>query len=182
MSREWLERELEDYTKNNLKSLVDAMMVSGDGFKLIGTQIPCVLGRIDMLCSRGSNLYVIEFKAIKASERELGQVLRYCSLLQELIDPYKHITSNADFHEIARTSSFRVQPVLVAPRFEDVLFVSGCALIIAEKNGTNDFSFRSASAPFRYADIERQNKDVQALLAPFEKDVIRIAADRIGKV
>lgn len=170
MGNQWLEKELEHYAKNNICDLASKLVMEPEGFELIGTQIPCVLGRIDMLCTWRMNLFVIEFKAIKATERELGQTLRYSSLLQTVLDPYRHI-SNENFYAIADRVSYGIISVIVAPDFDKTLFVSNCLLIKVTKLDTDKFAFDQAPSPFKWSDLNHQNNQLISSLEGFEKGI-----------
>lgn len=171
MGNQWLERELEDYAKTNINALAQMLVPDTDGFDMIGVQIPCLLGRIDMLCTWRMSLFVIEFKAVKATEKELGQTLRYSSLLQNLIDPYQHIAGE-NFFPIANRIDYRVIPVIVAPDFDKTLFVSNCTLVQAAKTGDGVFALNRAQFPFGLKDFERKNTQLQSLIAPYEKGLV----------
>lgn len=171
MGNQWLEKELEGYAKTNINVLAQKLVMDSEGFELIGTQIPCVLGRIDMLCTWRMNLFIIEFKAVKATEKELGQTLRYSSLLQNVLDPYRHV-SDKNFYAIANRVSYGIIPVIIAPDFDKTLFLSNCLLIKATKTETGGFSFGRASSPFKWSDLEHQNNQLVSSLEGFEKGIV----------
>lgn len=65
------EKELEDYLENHLEAILPA------GAVLIGRQIPLPHGRLDLLAWDYGRTYVIELKARRLEENDVGQILRY---------------------------------------------------------------------------------------------------------
>lgn len=171
-AREWPEKELEEFTKNNMASLWNAMSGSPAEIDLIGTQITCALGRIDMLFTTGINIFPVEFKAVKATEKDLGQVLRYVSMIEKVIDPYSRIQLDDNYLNIANKVFFKVQPVIVAPAFDKTLFLSDCVLVAAAKNDDGSFNLSKAPSPFQWAKVDLQNAALKTSLESFEKFIV----------
>ena len=74
MAKNWKESDLEQYTVNNLDKLKSCLFSSSKiEMNLIGTQIKCTFGRIDMLAWAERSLMVIEFKAVHAGETRVSQ-------------------------------------------------------------------------------------------------------------
>lgn len=167
------ERELEDYAEANLGKLSASILWSDAKIMdMLGRQVPCAFGRIDMLASHLYTIYVIEFKAVKATEKELGQVMRYCSIVEYTLDPYKHM-SFANFDTLGAETIWNVCPVLVAPGFSDNLFSTNCMLIHAEKDG-NGFAFNRAYRTGMSQVFKLQNAKLSEAILPFEKQVAGI--------
>lgn len=114
MTRQWLEKELEDWIVGNFDSFAESAGIHPA--TLLGSQIPVAGGRLDVLgfSEHSSTVYVIECKAVRAGERELGQVLRYKDAIDYTFDIYRHV-SKETFWNIWKHFNWTVIPVLVAP-------------------------------------------------------------------
>lgn len=74
------ESELERYLllhPNELQAALFEQYNPDEPIKILGSQIRCPTGRIDMLAYWKRTLFVIELKARQATERTVGQVYRY---------------------------------------------------------------------------------------------------------
>ena len=81
------EKILEDFLEKNLNSLEQ-------GFTLVGRQYATITGPIDLLCRDKNNEYVVvELKKGRASDRVVGQILRYIGFIREtmLDDPNQNV-------------------------------------------------------------------------------------------
>lgn len=71
------EKILEDFLEKNLHRLEP-------GLKLIGRQYGTITGPIDLFCrDKNNNLVVVELKKGRASDRVIGQLLRYIGFVRE---------------------------------------------------------------------------------------------------
>lgn len=173
----WKESELENFACENIHVLGSALTMKGE-LNLIGTQIDCVFGRIDMLCWHGRNLFVVEFKAVHAGEKEFGQVSRYCSVLDRVVSPYKHMTEHFDV--AASSVSFSIVPVIVAPSFDEKLFSTNSLLVKAEKVGDSDFKLSRRTAEYGASGkFERKNRKLSSLISDFEKHVAGLSVGQV---
>lgn len=165
--RLWKEVELEHYVAGDIAALADVMFTGGENhLDLVGTQIPCMYGDIDMICTWRNTIFVIEFKAVKADESTVGQVCRYASAINAIADPYQHIPSDL-FDTIAPQVWLHVQPVVVAPHFDKRVFMSDCMLIQAKRLESGAFELSRAVSPQRLLDKEHLNKPLEKSLTPF---------------
>jgi len=122
MAKNWKESDLEQYTVNNLDKLKSCLFSSSKiEMNLIGTQIKCTFGRIDMLAWAERSLMVVEFKAVRAGEKELGQVMRYSTLIESVIDVYQHM-SDVSFN-FSSDVPYKVYPVIVAPSSSSIILL-----------------------------------------------------------
>lgn len=80
------EKILEDFLERNLDKLEP-------GLSLIGRQYPTITGPIDLFCrDKDGNLLVIELKKGRASDRVIGQLMRYIGFVkQNLLDHPKQV-------------------------------------------------------------------------------------------
>ena len=71
------EKILEDFLEKNLDALEQ-------GLKLVGRQHPTLTGPIDLLCKdENDNFVVVELKKGRASDKVVGQILRYIAFISE---------------------------------------------------------------------------------------------------
>lgn len=73
----YLERDFRDWC-----DIFGAYPPRGD-VRLIGSQVPCVSGIIDILATVKNTPMVIELKAVPVTERVIGQVMRYRSAVSD---------------------------------------------------------------------------------------------------
>jgi hypothetical protein len=176
MAKNWKESDLEQYTVNNLDKLKSCLFSSSKiEMNLIGTQIKCTFGRIDMLAWAERSLMVIEFKAVHAGEKELGQVMRYSTLIESVIDVYQHM-SDVSFN-FSSDVPYKVYPVIVAPSFDKKISASNCILIQATPIEMWDgivFNF-DGYEPNSDADFLYGNDDLKGKLVDFERYVAGLA-------
>lgn len=169
----FLEKDLEDYAEANMGSLSTAILWGGnDCLDVAGRQVPCAFGRIDMLAFHLNTIYVIEFKAIQAGQKELGQVMRYCSTVEYEIDPYKHMNFDS-FSNAGQDTHWNIYPVLVAPAFSESMYATNCILIHAMPH-QKGFSFSRATYPSISKVIHQQNSKLKQILLPIEKQIAGI--------
>lgn len=168
----FLEKDLEQYAEENIDSLSSAILWNNDKLEIVGRQIPCAFGRIDMIASYLHIVYVIEFKAIQAGQKELGQVMRYCSTVEYEIDPYKHMNFNT-FDHVGQDTIWHVYPVLVAPAFSESMYATNCILIRATPH-QHGFTFNRATYPGIGKVIHQQNSKLKQTLLPIEKQIAGI--------
>ena len=123
----WRESELEDYLASNSEGLRQAMFAHSayrDDKKLeyLGRQIRCNAGIIDLLFHSWLTLYVVELKAVKATSKDLGQVLRYSQYVSDNLHslvslPYPTRLNGAIYRFIDE-SCVQVESVIIAPSFD----------------------------------------------------------------
>lgn len=125
MANEWREKELEDYIVANPQAIGQHLhMVSVNKAELVylGRQVKCEVGIIDLLFHANWTIYVVELKAVRATAKELGQVLRYADYIQENLYDFVHVDKatyfNALIHRFVYSNIITVVPVLVATDFD----------------------------------------------------------------
>jgi hypothetical protein len=181
MAKNWKESDLERYTVNNLNKLKSCLFSSPDfEINLIGTQIKCTFGRIDMLAWVERSLMVVEFKAVRAGEKELGQVMRYSTLIESIIDVYRH--TNDNIFDFVGDIPYKVYPVLVAPSFDKKISASSCILIqVLPVESQNGLAFNMGRyEPDCIDDFLYGNDDLKEKLIDFEKYLVgRAIGDEI---
>lgn len=123
------ERDLEDSLSRNLEQLEPGLRLYKDG-NVVGRQLDTrPVGRLDLLCLDSSNrVVVIELKAGIASDRVMGQILRYMGWAREFI---------AEGRE--------VRGVIVANDFDDNLVYAAKAVSsVSLKRYSVQFKFEDA--------------------------------------
>lgn len=167
MRADWLEVTLENYVKNDIGALAMPLLLhSQRELNLIGTQIKCMYGRIDMLAWSENYLFVIEFKAVSAGEKELGQVVRYSNLIESVVNIYRHLDDFA--FRVVVDPFYRVVPVLIAPSFDKKLSSSSCLLVEASLDDGHNFKFERYYGDLGDDDIACNN-ELRIALADFER-------------
>lgn len=124
MANQWLERELENWVVANPHEIGRGMhevSVNKQPFVYLGRQIKCTVGIVDLLFHSSRTLFVVELKAVRATAKDLGQVLRYTNYIEDyLFDFVSHpypSQLNAMVYEFAK-SMVEISPVLIAPDFD----------------------------------------------------------------
>lgn len=108
----WNEKQLEDYAVENWDQVFNCVD-PGRKSTVIGRQIPCRHGIIDLLAYRGEALYIVEFKAVKADDTVAGQLQRYRRAVEGLFYP-----DAVTLGMIAALEAGRItQTIVVAPSF-----------------------------------------------------------------
>lgn len=147
MGNAFLEKELEDYVATDPGMLVECAQGSRNGgYKLLGTQIPCVTGVIDMLFCRRNGLYLVEFKAECATEKTIGQVIRYREVIQHL-NLFDYIPTDEEWLKVyPLLPEVPVGCFIVAPSFSKdclkALRYIGYG-IVADKNDSGYFNLNA---------------------------------------
>lgn len=167
MRADWLEMTLENYVKNDISVLAMPLLLHPQReLNLIGTQIKCMYGRIDMLAWSDNYLFVIEFKAVNAGEKELGQVVRYSNLIESVVNVYQHLDGSA--FRVVTDPFYQVIPVLIAPSFDKKLSSSNCLLVEANSDNGHTFEFERYYGDLDDDDITGNN-ELRSVLADFER-------------
>lgn len=193
--REWLEKELEKYIIENPNDLRDALAqyrtLPADAnecpFRVLGTQIHCDFGKIDMLCTWIDILYVVEFKAITADEKALGQVMRYVHYIETSFSPHLYLAHHYPAFKNDRLE-WKIEPVLIAPGFSRSILNCHCPLITSEQNDDNSFSLFMDIDNYELSPRYEENLHaINDLLKPFALELIgrhvgQIIADNIPVV
>ena len=129
MANEWREAELEEWVKDSpirLMRLLLPHMGEHSTIRILGQQLPCATGIIDLLVWADYSVFVVEFKAVSARTRELGQVTRYADQVERVIENYYLWEQAGVSGEAVRSfidflgdplCPVLVVPVLVAPSF-----------------------------------------------------------------
>ena len=86
------------YLENDLQAFVERNFVGhlADWFgmsdrplalsvRVLGAQVPCAAGLIDVLAMIGDQLVIVELKAQPVTERTVGQVLRYKTAVEDIV-------------------------------------------------------------------------------------------------
>lgn len=127
MANEWLERELEDFIVANphtIGGLTHEVSVNNMDFVYLGRQIKCTVGIIDLLFHASRTLFVVELKAVRATGKDLGQVLRYANYISDHLYNFVHYGRPSQFnsmiHQFVHSNIVSITPVLVAPSFESM--------------------------------------------------------------
>lgn len=137
----WKEKELEDYTLSNPHRLVTAMhwMGAHQQHDVVGRQIPCHAGVIDAIVLYACQLYIVEFKATKATERTVGQLERYRAAMHRIRDRHEldadHDRGAPDdiYFLSALQWRYSIKTLIVAPDFSPQTLWSADICIKARK-------------------------------------------------
>jgi hypothetical protein len=113
---EWKEKELEDYVVDHLDD-VFSLITENPHVTLLGRQVRCRYGIIDILAFQGSTLFVIELKAVKADDNTAGQLQRYRHAIDRVGLPEHFTLELLDTFPIL--CDFPISLVVIAPAFTD---------------------------------------------------------------
>jgi len=168
MTRSWLEKELEDAIAHNPTILFGG---SGESIRLLGRQVRCRTGIIDLLFSQGATLLIVETKAVKATEKTIGQVARYREAIKEATDEAlnTYATQRQKENLLWPGKIEKPEPIclVVAPAFDqdaiNALATMGHA-IVAEKVEDGLFNLFYHDRNYRF------DRDSDATLIPLLKD------------
>lgn len=143
MSR-WNEKQLELYTYDHLDKLAEAIFPDVEEFvpgykppcRLLGSQTETSVGVIDALMLFENVLYIVEFKSVKATERSLGQLQRYRSVVgrisaDSMISKYNLPTKL--YHDITKDFLSNIELMLIAPDFSKEAMLGADICIQAEE-------------------------------------------------
>lgn len=108
-----LERDMQAALRQNISSLEDSLEIIDDGAERAVNS-----GLIDITCSDGDGIVVIELKAGKADSRSIGQILGYMGDVQSEEDGRKvrGILVAHDFDKRAKAAA-KVVPTLTLKRY-----------------------------------------------------------------
>jgi hypothetical protein len=174
MNREWLEKSLEKYVLSNMDELSKAIYAgTPQKITLLGSQIKCRYGIMDILCHDQFNVYVVECKAVEADESVVGQAMRYCNSLEYVLNPYFHLP-DALLESSAEHVNYHIGSIIIAPSFCKKLRGSNCILIQATHKGDGQFSLERYAPEMNGFD----DTDLEEMLIPFAQMIAdRAVAD-----
>lgn len=139
------ERELENYIVANLKTFTaqasDFWPLDDLDVTLLGRQVPCKYGIIDLLIQVGAMLWVVELKAVRADQKCVGQLRRYERAIAEL-NPYEVLDTAGEMEIYANSVEPITATVLVAPSFTPDAMCAVDWAIVTEKRD-DAFVFKS---------------------------------------
>lgn len=176
---DWKEKELEDYVAAHPDELRDVLgehlirqhNASAYPFNVLGTQIPCDYGVIDMICTWIDTIYVVEFKAVRADEKAMGQAMRYVHYLECMFCPELYLQKF--YPQIKSEIKWKVTPVLVAPSFARSLNNCHTPLITAEREDDGSFSLFVDFDSYEIdPHFEEKLHAVSELLKPFSLELV----------
>jgi hypothetical protein len=177
------ERELEDYAVAHIDE-VFACLYSPPKHPvtILGRQVPCRHGIIDLLAYLGRVLFVIEFKAVKADDKVAGQLERYKRAIAATS------FSDAITVEMALTivNNEIAETVVVAPSFTKEALRAVDICIISKRDGDKytfelagynssrelDTVLAKALLPYHMNIVEQEKARVKAECA----DILRASA------
>lgn len=181
MANEWAERELEDFIVANPHAIGQHLhMVDTNKAELVylGRQIKCTVGIIDLLFHASWTIYVVELKAVRATAKELGQVLRYANYIQEnlydfvYVGPPSHF--NALIHKFVYSNIITVVPVLIATDYDAMAASLIHVLTLKATKITGGFSIDGVWAHNPSFDDEQLHR----ALAPYAKFIQQEVLDK----
>lgn len=161
MTNQWQESDLERFVLGDLTGL--ATVLSASNLELLGTQVKCKFGRIDMLCYEALTVYVVEFKAVRASESTVGQVIRYASAVRQ-VNPYPYLP---DEDWAYRDNPVHVTTVIVAPSFDKNVLASVDHPIVATRNPDGEFVLEWADISV----VEQVDLTLEDAMQPYLKNL-----------
>lgn len=151
MGMEWQEKELEDYVASNPPELIG--LLSCSTLELMGRQVKCHTGIIDLMFASGLGLYIVEVKAVCADEKAVGQVVRYVEAIKMATEKtfWKYVPSPEDKAHLI-DEIFPPVPVIIAPSFTqaavDAIAPTGWPIEARREGG--GFTLHPSSCRHRY--------------------------------
>jgi hypothetical protein len=172
MTNGWLEKELETYAVTHMGELFQPII--GDlPVKILGCQVRCMFGIIDLLAYQGVNLFIVEFKAVTADEKTTGQLHRYKQAICNLSLPDGYTREMMD--ACPMLLDFPISLVAVAPAFTDSA-MRGIDVCISARKQVDRFTFERAKWP----GYDRDSADsINELLRPY---LAGLVAWKLGQV
>lgn len=159
---DWNEAELEQYIVDHVPEFVGS---TGLTVRLLGRQIPCYYGIIDLLIQVGVSVWLVELKAVPANQKAVGQLQRYQKSILE-VSPYQDLTPQ-EFDLYGPRIDTTVHTVLVAPSITDDAVMGVDFAFIATKNG-DEFEFTSTYIPYQRG----ANAILETVMRPYFVDVL----------
>lgn len=162
----WLEKELEDYAIANAPELF--RYITGEPYvNVLGRQVRCPFGIIDLLAYQGLNLFIVEFKAVCADDKTAGQLFRYRQALSGLSLPDDYTLEMMDACPLLM--DIPISLVAVAPSFTNSA-MRGIDVCITAKKNQNGFAFERAKWP----EYDKKSIDpLRELLRPYFDGIVR---------
>jgi Holliday junction resolvase-like predicted endonuclease len=157
------EKHLEDYAVAHIDD-VFACVDKDMRVTIIGQQVPCRHGIIDLLAYYRGQLLVIEFKAVQADDKVAGQLERYKRAIQFLTVP--------DFITLDIMRSYpnlfdnMIATVAIAPSFTTQALRAVDHCILSSRSG-NEYTFEKA--PYT-REPKGTNDKLKEVLRPFYRD------------
>lgn len=116
----YLEGELQSYTERHIERDFTRWLPLLKPFRLLGAQVQCANGFIDILGVSGYRPVIVELKAELATEKVVGQVLRYRAAVQDTFERQVYDLVLPD-HQDDRIIIEDTAPacVVIAPAYHD---------------------------------------------------------------
>lgn len=162
----WLEKDLEDYVVSHLND-VFGLIIDNPHVTLLGRQVRCRYGIIDLLAYQDSTLFIVELKAVKADDNTAGQLQRYCRAIQHAPLPDRFSLEFLDLYPVLY--DFPISLIAIAPAFTDKA-AYGVDFCIKTERIVDGFSFERAVWP---KGDKEANKALTTILNPYFDSLIR---------
>lgn len=173
----WDEKVLEDYAVENWQDIFRCVSSIGGvehECTVIGRQIPCRHGIIDLLAYSRYSLFVVEFKSVLADDKVVGQLQRYKRAIENLPLP-KFVTLDM----IPVVESLRVvQTIVVAPSFTKRALWGADFCIEAKRFVDGHFEFRPAEYQ---SGNRRADEQLRDSLTPYFANLLAIESEHIKR-
>ena len=189
MGTQWSERQLEDWLVNDPTMILDAALGRGHDrskVRLLGRQVRCRTGIMDLLISHDATLFIVELKAVKATEETIGQVTRYRENILHTIGSgiIKYATDDQceRFAYTDGPDSKDVMCIIIAPSFTPQA-VNTCAFIgFPIQVSTDSYgNFYLDPADFSLSSRD-ENENLDSILKDFYLDYLRITEARLARI
>lgn len=163
------ESDLQSYIENRIERDFTEWLPLFGQFRLLGTQVPCVFGIMDILGACNNRPVVVELKAEPASERVVGQVLRYRAAVA---DVFQGQVFDLSFSHEQRDNDIQlgdIEPicVVIAPSYHDMALASLTRIgwpLVAQRLDEGHFSI--TQNPSKSLRVPREQTHLAKLLQP----------------
>lgn len=170
----WNERELETYTYRHIGKLAEAMYGIPETelhYSLLGSQIETSAGIIDCLFMVEGLLYIVEFKAVIASEKAIGQLQRYRAAIER--QTFFGVLEEQDvsafvYGLVLAELKPSIQLCLVAPEFTKEA-VLGADLCVRTHEESGEFHYELVSSA---DEIHRDKEQLKMAMLPWVQTLI----------
>ena len=167
----WLERELEDYVIANFDDVfcyIDEMHTAA----VLGRQVHCRYGIIDLLAYQESTLFIFEFKAVRADDNVAGQLARYRRAINDVSLPAEWDIDMLNRYPLL--VDFPIYTVALAPSFTDRALHGIDSCIEATKT-PHGFAFRKCKWP---RGDKGASRTLQTVLRPYFDSLLQSQMQR----
>lgn len=182
----WNEKQLELYTYDHLDKLAEAIFPDIEEFapgykppcRLLESQIETSVGIIDALMLFENVLYIVEFKSVKATERSLGQLQRYRSVISRIsIDSMisKHELPHNLYYDITIDFQTNIELMLIAPDFSKEAML-GADICIQARRECEEFHYEAVSNHYEHL---RRNFHLEKIVSPYLNVLIDEHTERL---